>query len=30
MYFDTISAIEKAEVPAIDNKAFFRFINSGR
>lgn len=30
MYFDTIEAVEVAEVPGITNKAFFRMSNSGR
>lgn len=30
MYFDTIEAVEVAEVPETGNTAFFRFINSGR
>jgi len=30
MYFDSIEAVEVAEVPEISNTAFFRIINSGR
>jgi hypothetical protein len=30
MYFDSVKAVEVAEVPEIENSAFFRIINSGR
>lgn len=30
MFYDSIHAVEAATVPAIDNEAFFRYINSGR
>jgi hypothetical protein len=30
MYFDSIKAVEVAEIPDVGNTAFFRFINSGR